>query len=305
MDTQAPPQVYDKQQRTSSTTPTRFNTGGNAASHVGFFILRFLQFCSAVLVMSLLAYSLNSYNFFGSKRANFCLSVGVIGTFYIMCVIVLVWLMPKVVLVGPYLIMEIVICLLWLCGFIVSAKVFGSHSCSSNGFSYDPFVGRITDHSHKRACQAAKSSIAFSGFSFVLGVITSILLGVYVLKPITEAYGNGGLWKTGSSMGTRLHRSSGLELNNPPNGESGYAGDSYGTTGTAVAPAQDDLEANNRVYNRDQRTVSTNSTNNDGSYHHEKVVHASGRVSGDTAVSNGVPAATTTANTATNNEFGY
>lgn len=250
----------------------------NKASGAPWAILRFFQFASAVLVMSLLAYSLNSYNFFGSKRANFGLSVGVIGTFYIICVIILVAIIPKLVMVGPYLVAECIMCLLWLCGFIVSADVFGKHSCGSffitpsynpkygsfldfeeaNG-RVNPFTNQYSSSSNKNACRSAKTSIAFSGLSFILFVISCVALGVNVVMPIVNAFGGSGLWKTGSVLGTRLHRWSGLGLtdsvlNNPsqqpPYGptdlEQHEAAAMAGTTGGVAAPVVPD-----------QRTISS------------------------------------------------
>lgn len=250
----------------------------NKASGAPWAILRFFQFASAVLVMSLLAYSLNSYNFFGSKRANFGLSVGVIGTFYIICVIILVAIIPKLVMVGPYLVAECIMCLLWLCGFIVSADVFGKHSCGSffittsynpkygsfldfeeaNG-RVNPFTNQYSSSSNKNACRSAKTSVAFSGLSFILFVISCVALGVNVVMPIVKSFGGSGLWKTGSVLGTRLHRWSGLGLtdsvlNNPsqqpPYGptdlEQHEAAAMAGTTGGVTAPVVPD-----------QRTISS------------------------------------------------
>lgn len=205
-----------------------------ASSGILFSILRFFQFSSAVLVMSLIAYALNSYDFFGSTRANFGLAVGVIGTFYILCVIILVAAIPQVVMVGPYLIMECIMCLLWLCGFIVTAKVFGQHACgsgfvtanynsafgspnqfiSSNG-RVDSFTRRYSSSSHTTACRAAKTSIAFSGLSFCLFVISCMILGINVVMPIVDNHGGAGMWKTGGYLGTKLHRWSGLALTSP------------------------------------------------------------------------------------------
>lgn len=246
----------------------------NKASGVPWAILRFFQFASAVLVMSLLAYALHSYDFFGSKKANFGLSVGVIGTFYIICVIILVAIIPKLVMVGPYLIAECIMCLLWLCGFIVSADVFGKHSCGSffitpiynpnygtflefeeaNG-RVNPFTNQYSSTTHKNACRSAKTSVAFSGLSFVLFVISCIALGVNVVMPIVHSFGGSGMWKTGGVLGTRLHRWSGLGLTDsvvsnpqqptygPTDLEQHEAAAMAGTGGVAPVP--------------DQRTVSS------------------------------------------------
>lgn len=215
--------MFANRNRTSATT------GG--ASGAMYAVLRFFQFASAVIVMSLIAYALHSYDYFGSKKANFGLAVGVIGTFYIICVIIFVAILPQLVLAGPYLIAECIMCLLWLCGFIVTAKVFGQHSCSStrsvsdynpkygsmNAFQnsegqVNPFTNKYTSSKHSTACNSAKTSIAFSGLSFVLFVISCIILGLNVVKPIVTSHGGAGMWKTGGFLGTRLHRWSGLGL---------------------------------------------------------------------------------------------
>lgn len=240
----------------------------NKTSGTGGAILRFFQFASAVLVMSLMAYALHNYDYFGSTRANFGLAVGVIGTFYIICVIILVAILPQVVMVGPYLIAECIMCLLWLCAFIVLAKVFGQHSCGSfyvtpnynpsfGSFTafqnargrVNPFTNQYTANQHTTACRSAKTAIAFAGLSFVLFVISCIMLGVNVVMPIVNAHGGLGMWKTGGYLGTRLHRWSGLGLTssvvNPQQTYGGPTdleqqeamGPGVGTTGTTTTAA--------------------------------------------------------------------
>lgn len=321
MNNQSPPKLYNPTANNTSRASTKYknkplrvnnnnnnsnknniNTGkmhttGSFFSRLPLSILRFFQFASAVVVMSLIAFTISDYHFHGSRRANFGLSVGVIGTFYIMAVILLTLIIPKVVLAGPYLIAEIIMTLLWLCGFIVTAKVFGEHSCSNHfassfdssfgspqqflqsGGQYNPFTGKYTTNNYHRACQSSKASIAFSGLSFILGCVSCILLGVLVLAPIIKNRSGSGIWKTGSALGTQLHRFSGLTLTQPL---SGTYDSTYRPDLETGAPPQNGVGVTTTAPAGEQHTISTGSTNN--SYNQEKYAQpAEARVSGATA----------------------
>lgn len=260
---------------------------------------RFLQFASAVLVMSLLAYAVNDYNFHGSKKTNFALAVGVIGTFYNLIVFALCLLIPQIVLAGVYMTAEIIMCLLWLCAFIVLAKAQGSHSChnktvsiydpaygspesfSETGGQYNPFTNRYTNDGYSKPCRSAKAAIAFAGLNFVLFVLSCIVLGFYVLKPIREQYGSSGQFKTGSFLGTQLDRLSGLFLSRAipqtvaPHSEyyeGAVAPDIESTTATAPVAAADQTAttgAPGQGAYVEQQTTSTNVTSH--TYNQEKL----------------------------------
>lgn len=252
---------------------------------VGYGTLRFLQFASAVIVMSLIAYAIHAYNFHGSKKTNFVLAVGVIGVFYNLVLFFLALIVPSLVLAGVYLISEIIMCLLWLCAFIVDAKVQGDHSCKirrvssytpqygsesdflESGGEYNAFTHRYTTSSEKTACQSAKASIAFAGLAWLLFVLSTVFVGINIVRPILNHYGGKGLWKTGTSMDTRVDRASALTLTEPV-GEK-YAQDLE--NGAPVNPRHVETETRTEQYRAaevDQRTVSTNNTNN--SYAQEK-----------------------------------
>lgn len=253
---------------------THFNKNGNRSclKLTGYATLRFFQFASAVLVMSLIAYAIHAYDFHGSKKTNFVLSVGVIGLFYNIALFFLAIAVPKLVYAGVYIFWEVVMCLLWFCAFIVDAKVQGDHSCkikhtdvykpkygseeayNESAGEYNPFTHKYTTKAEKTACQSAKASIAFAGLSWALFLISSVFIGVNIMKPIMAQYGTAGLWKSGSSMGTRLDRASALTLVDPVEG----------------AFAQDDVEAAQAPAADDAADQHTASDNDNASYGDDK-----------------------------------
>jgi len=252
------------------------NTAHNRASTaklVGLATLRFFQFASAVLVMSLIAYAIHAYGFHGSKKTNFVLAVGVIGTFYNLAVFVLAIAVPKLVFAGIYFFFEVVMCLLWFAAFIVDAKVQGDHSCKiKHTAQYNPkygnlqsftdsegdfnaFTNKYTTKTEKTACQSAKASIAFAGLSWALFMISSVFVGLNILNPVIAHYGGKGMFKTGSSMGTRVDRASALTLVDPIE-------DKYAPEDVEAAAGVPNA---NVVHNEeDQHTLSTNNTAHDG-----------------------------------------
>ncbi|CCH58910.1 hypothetical protein TBLA_0B00670 [Henningerozyma blattae CBS 6284] len=186
--------------------------------------LRFWEFCSSVLVMSLLAAAMSESHFHGSKRFNFSLAQGAIGTCYSLFVILLPPIVPGLVFAGFYFCWEVIMNLLWLCCFIVVAKVVGEHSCHNKftktynpkygsqtryqetGGEYNPFTNKYTTKRYHVPCNCAKAAIAFAGLSWLLSCFSCIVLWYKVCRPIKASHGRSGLWKTGNSMGVRLHR---------------------------------------------------------------------------------------------------
>lgn len=205
---------------------------------VGLFSLRFFNFCSSVLVMSLMSAAMSEYGFYGSRRFNFGLAQGCIGTFHSMATIIMPFFFPSMIYAGFYLFWEVVIMMLWLASFIVTAKVVGEHGCnlkhtdsydskhgSVNAFNessgaYDPFTDKYTTKAHKTACHCAQSAIAFSGLSWALTFVSSCILYFYVCKPIMANHGRSGLWANGNSIGCKLNRFTTLTLDE--DGSSNY-----------------------------------------------------------------------------------
>ncbi|SMN21339.1 similar to Saccharomyces cerevisiae YDL218W Putative protein of unknown function [Maudiozyma saulgeensis] len=266
-----------KKNRTTTTT-VHTAPRSSPAHLIGYAILRFFQFASAVIVMSLLAYAIHSYGFHGSKKTNFVLAVAVISVFYSLAVFFLAIAMPKLVLAGLFFFFEVIMCMLWLAAFIVDAKVQGDHSCKirttdqynpkfgslqsfrESGGEYNPFTGKYTTNNQKTACHSAKASIAFAGLAWVLFLLSSVFVGINILTPVISHFGGKGLFKTGSSMGTRVDRASALTLVDPIQ-------DGTTTATTTGAYAANDVEAATGVpmaagpnVREDQHTLSTNNT---------------------------------------------
>ncbi|EJS44438.1 YDL218W [Saccharomyces arboricola H-6] len=221
-------------------------------------ILRFLQFASSVLVMSLLAYAIHSYGNRGNKKTNFTLATGVISVFYLIALGILCLALPTLIFIGMYFCAELVVCMLWLAAFVVLAKAQGEHSCgrtNANGLHYNPFSGQYTANSYRRACNSSQAAIAFSGLCFLLFLTSVILLGINVLTPIRRRYKTQGMWRSGASMGTKLHRWSGLALSEPFEETAPYDNTNV-RTGDVEAGAGD-----NAAYTTDPNTDTRYTTN--------------------------------------------
>ena len=270
----------------SNKSTTTTGTKASRGQIIGFATLRFFQFASAVLVMSLIAYAIHAYGFHGSKKTNFVLAVGVIGTFYNIALLCLSIIVPKLVFAGIYFFFEVVMCLLWFSAFIVDAKVQGDHGCKVKHITnynpkygsleqfqdsegdYNPFTGKYSTKSVKTACHSAKASIAFAGLAWALFLISSIFVGLNILNPVIAHYGSAGMFKTGTSMGTRVDRPSALTLVDPI--ETSYAPEDVEAataTGAAGVPVTSTTAPTTAaVHNNavDQHTMSTENSAPDG-----------------------------------------
>lgn len=105
-------------------------------------LLRFSQFASSVLVMSLLAYAIHAYGNRGNKKTNFTLATGVISVFYLIALGILCLALPTLIYIGMYFCAELIVCMLWLAAFVVLAKAQGERSCSNtnaDGLYYNPY----------------------------------------------------------------------------------------------------------------------------------------------------------------------
>ncbi|CAI1886790.1 hypothetical protein SEUBUCD650_0D00360 [Saccharomyces eubayanus] len=243
-------------------------------------LLRFSQFVSSVLVMSLLAYAIHAYNDKGNKKTNFTLATGVISVFYLIILGILCLALPTLIYIGMYFCAELIMCLLWLAAFIVLAYAQGRHSCksrNSSGGYYDPYSGQYTSSNHRRACNSSQAAIAFAGLTFLLFLTSVVLLGVNVLTPIRRRYKSQGLWRTGASMGTKLHRWSGLALSEPFEETAGYGNGNIRTedveAGTGAGTGVDsntayvsDPNADTRYATNDPHGRYTTTTNTNARY---------------------------------------
>ncbi|SCU93142.1 LAFA_0F14906g1_1 [Lachancea sp. 'fantastica'] len=246
--------------------------------------LRFWQFASSVIVLGLLGYAIKSYDYHGSRKTNYGLAVAAISTFYLLLLSLLGPVLHRFLLPGLYLIMELILMILWLVAFIVLAKAHGSRSCglsttssyqprygsfsdfTNSGGSYDPFTSKYTSNPHTRACHSSQASIAFAGLAFVLFVISSILIGLLVMKPLTyRGGGSKALWTPYSNSGLKLNPWTGLRVSDAnrndaealANNRGGNAAGTGAGAGTGVG--------------QDQHTFSTGDSTYNGT-HHDKMV---------------------------------
>lgn len=193
-------------------------------------LLRLAQFACSVIVLGLLAYVLHGYDFHGSHKTNYSLATAVISTFYLLMLPVFTAALARFFVPGAYLLMEITLTILWLCAFIVLADAHGSHSCglsqtstynasygsyssflASSGY-YDPFLEQYTTRNYGRPCRSAKAAIAFSGLAFILFLISTVLVGVFVVRPMLVAGGSKAFMQPYTSYGFRLNRMTGLNV---------------------------------------------------------------------------------------------
>ncbi|KAM3165059.1 MARVEL domain-containing protein [Lachancea thermotolerans] len=232
--------------------------------------LRALQFISSVIALGLLAYVLKGYSYHGSHKTNFGLAVAAISVFYLMLLSLLGVLLHKLLLPGLYLLFEIIITILWLCAFVVLAKTHGSRACGlqttstynpnygstssfmSSGGRYDPYTSQYTTDSHMRPCHSAKASIAFAGLCTVLFMISTLIIGLNVIRPIMQrGGGQRAMWTPYHNAGYKLNPWTGLRLSET------NRSDLEGT-----GPHHNDAEGGTGVH--DQHTYSTGDSTYNG-----------------------------------------
>ncbi|SCU98275.1 LAMI_0F13850g1_1 [Lachancea mirantina] len=234
-------------------------------------LLRVMQFAASVIVLGLLAYSINSYSFHGSRKTNYSLAVSVISLWHLLMLPLYTTLLAIIFITGIYVVAEVALMILWLVAFIVLAKTYGSFSCGSkttttynpsygsfssfqsSGGMYDPFLGRYTTHNYGRACRSAQASIAFSGVAFILFLVSTVLVCVNVMRPAMREGGMGGMWRPLKRYGLKLNRWTGL-----------YVEDLHG--------GPSDVETGTHGAGHDQHTFSTGGSTYNGT-HQEKLAH--------------------------------
>ena len=246
-------------------------------------VTRGLQFASSSICLGTTAYARHAYGSgHHTKKQNFSVAVSVISVFYIIALYVILMFARQYIMPGAFFLCEVILCLLWLCAFIVLAKQHGQYSCGNKSASdydsandssyygsnpnddlyYNEYTGSYTNNSYSQPCKSSKASIAFAAFSFALFALTSVLFYQFVMKPILKNYGT---WKDifkradqihvpGNPDDVQLHRGSGLALTNEQGTEfSSYSGAAY-----AEEPTQQDLEAGNEEdYEHKYNTYST------------------------------------------------
>ncbi|CEP64634.1 uncharacterized protein LALA0_S12e03400g [Lachancea lanzarotensis] len=270
--------------------------------------LRFWQFACSVIVLGLLAYAMKSYNYHGSKKTNYGLAVGAISTFYLLMLSILGPALHRFLIPGLYLIMELIVTLLWLVAFIVLAKAHGSRSCglstnssyqpkygsfgdfTNSGGMYDPYTSKYTTNPHTRACHSSQASIAFAGLAFILFAISSILIGLLVMKPLTyRGGGSKALWTPYSNSGLKLNPWTGLRVSDANRNDAEALANNRGGNNTGAGAG----------VGQDQHTFSTGDSTYNGA-HHDKMVDSDHRrnVSGATDLEPGVNNPTYNANSA-------
>ncbi|CCE63720.1 hypothetical protein TPHA_0F02390 [Tetrapisispora phaffii CBS 4417] len=249
--------------------------------------LRLCEFAASVIVMSLLSFAIHEFGFHGSKK----LTTGwllVLSRFFILLAVIIGSLVtPGLVMAGLLLIGEFIMAGLWISAFIVIADSVGKNGCSNkqsstynpnygsmgdygmSGGTYNEFTGQYGNQSSGRACNSIKTSVAFAGLAAVLFIISLILVIVNIVVPVGRNYGGAGLFKTGSSMNSKVHRSSALTLSEPIEKTYAYeTGAGVPQAGTEQRVAEDGV-ATNQVGNNvpvttaDQHTFSTGASSND------------------------------------------
>ncbi|SCV05282.1 LANO_0H04060g1_1 [Lachancea nothofagi CBS 11611] len=248
--------------------------------------VRFWQFVFSVIVLGLLAYVLKGYSFHGSTKTNYGLAVAAISVFYLLLLCVLAPVLHVFLMPGLYLLMELIMMILWLVAFVVLAKSHGSTSCGlkqsssynsqygsfqsfqSSGGSYDPYTNRYTSNANTRPCHSSQAAIAFSGITLILFMLTPILIGLLVIKPLVNRGGTKAAWAPYKNVGLKLNPWTGLRVSSAEgNDAEALANHASGQGGVG----------------QDQHTFSTGDSTYNGA-HHDKMAETDHRrnVSGTT-----------------------
>lgn len=253
-------------------------------------VTRGFQFASSSITLGTTAYARHSYGSgHHTKKQNFSVAVSAISVFYIIALYVILMFARRFIMPGAFFLCEVILCLLWLCAFIVLAKQHGQYSCSTknasdydnssdnsyygsnpnNDLYYNEYTDSYTNNSYSKPCKSSKASIAFAALCFALFALTSVLFYQFVMKPILRDYGT---WKDifkranqihvpGSENGVQLHRGSGLALTNEQGTEiSNNSGAAY----VDETARRENLEAGNNNGDQYEQKYNTYSTQETG-----------------------------------------
>jgi hypothetical protein len=167
---------------TTKTKTGRFNDFGSKPWVT--YGLRALQFIFAVTSLGLASTALNKF-FEGDSRMRYVVFCGAFTIVYLFIVFLFGFFMKKMLMAGPLLIMEIVLTLLWLAAFIAAVARYAPLSCSTGFFLSNGVF--VSTGGAAIGCRCGKAACAFAAFTFLLFLISTVLVSWNVIRELTKA----------------------------------------------------------------------------------------------------------------------
>ncbi|XBW35211.1 hypothetical protein QEN19_000774 [Hanseniaspora menglaensis] len=160
--------------------------------------LRVLEFSLSVVFLGLIGYTNSTFN---DEKTNFALATAAISLFYIIDLYASVIFFNKYIVTIFAAFWENSLVLLWMCTFFVTAKHWGSKSCSN---IYD-----------SKKCKTAQASIAFAAVEFFLFLWTALVFDFQIIAAIiTDSSKAADIFKSNRSLSIKYNRLHGCSLIN-------------------------------------------------------------------------------------------
>lgn len=242
--------------------------------------LRLGQWIFSIIALALAATSLSKF-FRGEPRMRFLTFCGAFTLLYLICLSLVAIFKPLFLLPGAIFITEVVLCILWLAGFIAVAARYQGYSCKRQSFDsyisnygpnysggYGSYIPYNAGSGRINGCKSGKASAAFGAISFLLFGLSAIVLSFTVIrKLLTRNRKPASLFQPGLQSNARLNRSglafSTLNVHDEEGQHTyGYHDDAAthndqntATGGYAISPVDDTTVGNEGITNPGQTTV--------------------------------------------------
>lgn len=161
--------------------------------------LRALQLIFAIVTLALASRSLNKF-YKSESRMRFNVFVSCMTIIYLVVLILVSFFSPSFLVIGAIFLTEVILCIFWLSAFIAVAALYSGFSCTRSTTQYYPYSSSYNDFDYTGSsyispyasstkitgCRSAKASSAFAAFSFLLFLLTSLLLWYNVIRVINN-----------------------------------------------------------------------------------------------------------------------
>jgi uncharacterized membrane protein len=203
--------------------------------------LRALQAIFAITTLGLAATSLNKF-FLGEQRMRYTVFCASFTLLYLLGLFLVSFLAPSYLLGGALLIVEIMLTIFWLAAFIAVAARYSGFSCTF------PVPGQIAQISNT-GCRSGKAVAAFAAISFLLFLLSSLLLLYNVFRKSRSGRNRDYLFKPVENSKEGYLDKTGLALN--PNFNAGVdnVNAGYDQSGTGYNASTGQYNTNTGQYN--------------------------------------------------------
>lgn len=186
---------------------------GWCSSLVGARLVRIEQFVFTVVALGLCASTSNFYE--APSEAAYATAVSVLSLVYLLAIFFGSFFAGPYFMVGPLLVSETVMLILWFAAFIAMAVSFGGNNCN---YIFSSF---------RHHCREAKVAIAFCAVCMALYAVSLALLLLNCVVPLCKSHGSRYLWRAALAADATFDRGTGLVIYSAstwvPDAETGVA----------------------------------------------------------------------------------